>query len=76
MISEFYLQVKRDFIIERLLSDNKSIFCSEDKRIAQIETEHKGFHSYNKNVTWWRINFYENYGLAFINPIFMLNSRL
>ena len=76
MISEFRLQVRRDFIIERLLCNNETNFSSEDKRIAQIETEHKGFHSYNKNVTWWRINFYENKRLAFINPIFFLNSNL
>ena len=51
-LSQNYLQVPRSFIIERLLTDNESYFNEEDKRIARIETECKGFYSYNEHVLW------------------------
>ena len=78
MISPFYLIVDRDFIIDTFLNNKESIykFNSEDRRIAEIETDCKGFHTYNKHVTIWKISFYENRALAFINPILEVNSRL
>ena len=47
-----YLIVDRDFIIEKVLNDDSCIykFTQEDRRIARIETESKGFFSYNKHV--------------------------
>ena len=78
MISPFYLIVDRDFIVDTFLNNKESIykFNSEDRRIAEIETDCKGFHTYNKHVTIWKISFYENRALAFINPILEVNSRL
>ena len=78
MISPFYLIVDRDFIIDTLLNHKESIykFNSEDRRIAEIETDCKGFHTYNKHITIWKISFYENQTVAFINPILEVNSRL
>ena len=78
MISPFYLIVDRDFIIDNLLNNKESIykFNSEDRRIAEIETDYKGFHTYNKHITIWKISFYENEAVAFINPILEVNSRL
>ena len=78
MISLFYLIVDRDFIIDTLLNNKESIykFNSEDRRIAEIETDCKGFHTYNKHITIWKISFYENQTVAFINPILDVNSRL
>ena len=77
MISPFYLIVDRDFIIDTFLNNKESIykFNSEDRRIAEIETDCKGFHTYNKHITIWKISFYENEAVAFINPI-LVNSRL
>ena len=77
MISPFYLIVDRDFIIDTLLNNKESIykFNREDRRIAEIETDCKGFHTYNKHITIWKISFYENEAVAFINPI-LVNSRL
>ena len=65
-----YLIVDRDFIIEKVLNDDSCIykFTQEDRRIAEIETESKGFFSYNKHIEILQINF-ENNVLAFINPI-------
>ena len=78
MISPFYLLVDRDFIIDELLSSKKTIynFTDEDKRIAEIEIEHKGSYSYNKNISIWKISFYENDAIAFINPIMNVISCL
>ena len=78
MISPFYLIVDRDFIIDTLLNNKESIykFNSEDRKIAEIETDCKGFHTYNKHITIWKISFYENEAVAFINPILEVNSRL
>ena len=78
MISRMYLIVGRDFIIDTLLNDKKSIynFTEEDRRIAEIETDCKGFHSYNKHISIWKISFYENNALAYVNPITEMNSRL
>ena len=78
MISPFYLIVDRDFIIDTLLNNKESIykFNSEDRRIAEIETDCKGFHTYNKHITIWKISFYENEAVAFINPILEVNSKL
>ena len=78
MISEFYLIVDRDFIADTLLNDKESIykFNSEDRRIAEIETDCKGFHTYNKHITIWKISFFENRAVAFINPVLEVNSNL
>ena len=78
MISRMYLIVGRDFIIDTLLNDKKSIynFTKEDRRIEEIETDCKGFHSYNKHISIWKISFYENNALAYVNPITEMNSRL
>ena len=75
-LSQNYLQVPRSFIIDRLLTDNESYFNEEDKRIARIETECKGFYSYNEHVQWWRINFWENHSVAFVNPIFEQTKKM
>ena len=78
MICPFYLIVDRDFIVDTLLNNKKSIynFNEEDKRIAEIETECKVFYSYNKHISIWKISFYENNSLAYVNPITEVNSRL
>ena len=78
MISKFYLIADRDFITDTLLNNMESIykFNSEDRRIAEIETDCKGFHTYNKHITVWKISFFENRALAFINPVSEVNSRL
>ena len=78
MISEFYLTVDRDFIADTLLNDKESIykFNSEDRRIAEIETDCKGFHTYNKHITIWKISFFENRAVAFLNPVLEVNSHL
>ena len=78
MISGFYLLVDRDFIVNTLLNDRESIyeFNSEDRRIAIIETDCKGFHTYNKHISVWKISFFVNRQVAFINPVLEVNSRL
>ena len=78
MISGFYLLVDRDFIVNTLLNDRESIyeFNSEDRRIAMIETDCKGFHTYNKHISVWKISFFVNRQVAFINPVLEVNSRL
>ena len=78
MISKFYLIVDRDFITDTLLNNMESIykFNSEDRRIAEIETDCKGFHTYNKHITIWKISFFENRVVAFINPVLEVNSHL
>ena len=78
MISRFYLLVDRNFIVDFLLKGKESIynFTDEDKRIAEIETDCKGFYSYNKHILIWKISFYENNAIAFINPIMEVISRL
>ena len=78
MICPIYLIADRDFIIDTLLNNKKSIynFTKEDRRIAEIETDCKGFHSYNKHISIWKISFYENNSLAYVNPITEVNSRL
>ena len=78
MISPFYLIVDRDFIIDKLLNNEESIynFTKEDRRIAEIETDCKGFHSYNKHISIWKISFYENNAVAYVNPITEVTSRL
>ena len=66
-----FLIVDRDFIIEKLLNKGNCIynFTDEDRRIAEIEAESKGFFSYNKDdMLLWQINF-ENTSLVFMNPI-------
>ena len=70
--------VGRDFIIDTLLNDKKSIynFTEEDRRIAEIEIDCEGFHSYNKHISIWKISFYENNSIAYLNPITEVNSRL
>ena len=78
MISKFYLIADRDFIIDTLLNNGESIykFNGEDRRIAEIETDCKGFHTYNKHITIWKISFFENRAVAFINPVLEVNSNL
>ena len=78
MISGFYLLADRDFIVDTLLNDRESIyeFNSEDRRIAMIETDCKGFHTYNKHISVWKISFFVNRQVAFINPVLEVNSRL
>ena len=78
MISKFYLIADRDFITDTLLNNMESIykFNSEDRRIAEIETDCKGFHTYNKHITIWKISFFENRAVAFINPVLEVNSNL
>ena len=78
MICSFYLIVDRDFISDTLLNDKKSIynFTEEHRRIAKIETDCKGFHSYNRHISIWKISFYENNSVAYVNPIREVNSRL
>ena len=78
MISKFYLIADRDFITDTLLNNMESIykFSSEDRRIAEIETDCKGFHTYNKHITIWKISFFENRAVAFINPVLEVNSNL
>ena len=78
MISKFYLIADRDFITDTLLNNMESIykFNSEDRRIAEIETDCKGFHTYNKHITIWKISFFENRVVAFINLVLEVNSHL
>ena len=78
MISGFYLLVDRDFIVDTLLNDHESIyeFNSKDRRIAMIETDCKGFHTYNKHISVWKISFFVNRQVAFVNPVLEFNSRL
>ena len=66
-----FLICDRDFIIEKLLGKAESVykFTEEDRRIAQIEAESKGFFSYsNDEFLLWQINF-EFGHLVFMNPI-------
>ena len=78
MILPFYLVVDRDFIVDFLSKGKESIynFTDEYKRITEIETDCKGFYSYNKHILIWKISFYENNAIAFINPIMEVISRL
>ena len=77
MICGFYLLADRNFIIDILLNEGESIyeFNSEDRRIAMIETDCKGFHTYNKHIPAWKISFL-NRQVAFVNPVLEINSRL
>ena len=66
-----FLICDRDFIIEKIIGNGKSFhkFTEEDRRIARIELESKGFFSYNNDeFLMWQINF-EFGHLAFLNPI-------
>ena len=78
MICSKYLIADRDFIIDALLNDKKTIynFNEEDKRIAEVETDCKGFHTFNKHIPIWKISFFKNRQVAFINPVLEINSRL
>ena len=78
MISGFYLLVDRAFILDTLLNEGESIyeFNSEDRRIAMIEADCKGFHTYNKHISVWKISFFVNRAVAFLNPVLEVNSRL
>ena len=66
-----FLICDRDFIIEKVLGKSESVykFTEEDRRIAEIEAESKGFFSYSSDeLLLWQINF--EYGhLVFMNPI-------
>ena len=65
-----YLLVDRDFIIEKLLNDNESIykFTQGDRRVARNESEKKGFFSFNFHVEIWKVEL-ENSNVTSINPI-------
>ena len=65
-----FLICDRDFIVERVLGKAESIykFTDEDRRIAQIEAESKGFFTYSDQILFWQINF-ENGNLVFMNPV-------
>ena len=78
MICSKYLIADRDFIIDALLNDKKTIynFNEEDKRIAEVETDCKGFHTFNKHIPIWKISFFQNRQVAFVNPVLEINSRL
>lgn len=65
-----FLVCDRDYIIEKILGTAESLqnLTNEDRRIAQIESESKGFFTYNKDVLIWQVNF--EYGhLVFMNPV-------
>ena len=65
-----FLISNRDFIVEKVFGKAESVhkFTDEDRRIAQIEAESKGFFTYNSDVLIWQINF--EYGhLVFMNPV-------
>ena len=65
-----FLICDRDYIIEKVFGRAESFekFTDEDRRIAQIEAESKGFFTYNKDVLIWQVNF--EYGhLVFMNPV-------
>ena len=65
-----FLICDRDFIVEKVLGKDESVhkFTDEDRRIAQIEAESKGFFTYSSDVLIWQINF--EYGhLVFMNPV-------
>ena len=66
-----FLICDRDFIIEKLIRNGECInkFTEEDRRIARIELESKGFFTYNNDeFLMWQINF-EFGHLVFLNPI-------
>ena len=65
-----YLLADRDFIIEKLLNDNESIykFNQGDRQVARNETEKKGFFSFNSHVEIWKVEF-ENSIVISMNPI-------
>ena len=66
-----FLICDRDFIIEKLIGNAECInkFTEEDRRIARIELESKGFFTYNNDeFLMWQINF-EFGHLVFLNPI-------
>ena len=65
-----FLVCDRDFIIEKIIGKEKCpyTFTDEDRRIAEIELESKGFYGYSSDVLIWQINF--EYGrLVFLNPV-------
>ena len=66
-----FLICDRNLIIEQILGNSPSVygFSQEDRRIAEIEAESKGFFSTNNSdEILWQINF--EYGhLVFLNPI-------
>ena len=66
-----FLICDRNLIIEQILGNSPSVygFSEEDRRIAQIESESKGFFSRNSSDDiLWQINF-EFGNLVFMNPI-------
>ena len=66
-----FLICDRNLIIEQILGNSPSVygFSVEDRRIAQIESESKGFFSRNSSDDiLWQINF-EFGNLVFMNPI-------
>ena len=66
-----FLICDRNLIIEQILGNSPSVygFSQEDRRIARIEVELKGFFSTNSSDEIpWQVNF--EYGhLVFLNPI-------
>ena len=65
-----YLLVDRDFIIEKLLNNNESIykFTQADRQVARNESEKKGFFSFNSHVEIWKVEF-ENSIVISMKPI-------
>lgn len=65
-----YLLVDRDFVIEKLLNDNESIykFTEDSRQVARNEVEKKGFFSFNSHVEIWKVEF-ENSIVTSMNPI-------
>ena len=66
-----FLICDRNLIIEQIFGNSPSVygFSQEDRRIAEIEAESKGFFLTNSSdEILWQINF--EYGhLVFLNPI-------
>ena len=66
-----FLICDRNLIIEQIFGNSPSVyvFSEEDRRIAEIEAESKGFFSTNSSDDiLWQINF-EFGHLVFMNPI-------
>ena len=66
-----FLICDRNLIIEQIFGNSPSlyVFSEEDRRIAEVEAESKGFYSTNSSDDiLWQINF-EFGNLVFLNPI-------
>ena len=66
-----FLICDRNLIIEQIFGNSPSVygFSDEDRRIAEIEADSKGFFTTNSSdEILWQINF-EFGNLTFLNPI-------